>query len=147
MTEKNTSDKPTQGIDLSLDADNGDLSLKNFLASKRKQQDISLDVQTYGHRKILFWVVLSVCAALYLSFFYYVFWSHYFRLLVIHTQLAVGIALSLILVPSALLWGILRSVYKDKSKEKDEDAENSIKTTDIAKTIHALTRIYPPSSH
>ena len=78
-------------------------------------EDISLETLQVRHRKYAFTFAMWVCAILYAQFlvvFWWTFWDTYrFQLFLMH-KTSVALAISLLVVPSAILWGILRAVFK-----------------------------------
>lgn len=114
-----------------MDFSNGkDISLPSNDSSVR------LETQKIFHRKFFFWTCLIICAVLYLLFFILViraWWSDtFFQILLTHKHIGAFI-LALLIVPSALLWGLLRAAYMPENAPKETDS--LIKT---ASSLHPL---------
>ena len=106
---------------------------------------VNLDTLTYEHRKYLFWVVLGVCFGLYVAFGFFIFSNGCLVALLGYSSFAISIALALLIVPSSLLWGMMYSLYKNKSTDKDEFSWASLGEilTKIAKGVIKVS----PLSH
>lgn len=95
--------------------------------------DVRLATQKLTQRKTLFRVSLGVCIALYSLFAILVLraWccADFFQILLAHKHIGAFI-LALLIVPSALLWGMLRAAYMP------EDAK--VETDSVVKTISSL---------
>ena len=127
-----------QSIDLSENS-NGDSgrSLPSEISSQGEQ--VSLDKQKFEQRKILFRWVPIVCGASYLlfliSFCAIVFSDAYFIAFLAHKHIAIFM-LSLLIMPSFLLWGLLRAVYAPESYDDDiKDLIKTIKATHPASNV------------
>ena len=132
------SSETNQSIDLSENS-NGDSgrSMPSEVSSQGVQ--VSLDKQKFEQRKKLFLLVPTVCGVSYLlfliSFGAIVFSDTYFIAFLAHKHIAIFM-LSLLIMPSFLLWGLLRAVYAPESN--DEDIKNLIKTI---KATHPASNI------
>lgn len=127
-----------QSIDLSENS-NGDSgrSLPSEISSPGEQ--VSLDKQKVEQRKILFWIVPIVCGVSYLLFLTslcaVVAVDTYFIAFLAHKHIAIFM-LSLLIMPSFLLWGLVRAVYAPESNDDDiKDLIKTIKATHPASNI------------
>lgn len=99
---------------------------------------VSLDTQKLHQRKNLFFWVKIVCASSYglflVSFVLVIFCEKYFTAFLEHKHLAFFL-LALLLMPSFLMWGLLRAVYAPESKKDDEDAIKIINAAHPASNV------------
>lgn len=115
-----TSDETNTSQDLS--GENTPQSLSSIVITEGGQQnEILLDTQRYRHRQWLFIAVFIICSLLYVIFFS-VMWLLSTHTIMLQMFLAhkhvIGLVLALLLVPSAMLWGLVRAVFRvDPSKE------------------------------
>ena len=99
---------------------------------------VSLDRQKLNQRENLFFWVKVICGASYIlflaSFFVAIFCDKYFSAFLEHKHLAFFL-LALLLMPSFLMWGLLRAVYAPESKKDDEDAIKIINAAHPASNV------------
>lgn len=95
--------------------------------------------QSRKYQKFAFYGASGICLLLYISFFVMLFELHsnteMLRLYLEHKHLF-GLFLSLLIVPSAILWGLLRAVFHVSTSSSQSN------TSDILKTI---TTLHPSS--
>ncbi|WP_297848798.1 hypothetical protein [uncultured Desulfovibrio sp.] len=128
-----------------MTSDNQEKNQETFAMDFSNGKDISLpandssvrlETQKIFHRRFLFWTCLGICAVLYLLFGILViraWWSDaFFQILLAHKHIGAFI-LALLIVPSALLWGLLRAAYMPETAPKE--ADNLVKT---ASSLHPL---------
>lgn len=135
------------GKDLSQDpveSKNGDGSI----LTSESHLDVSLEKLVLRHRKWLFVVVLIVCCLLYLALFCVLFCllfykGSHFVYLVERTPYVIAFAISLLLVPSALLWGLIRAVFLNKNDDYGKKEE--VGTVDLVSLLKALSKVHPTS--
>ena len=87
--------------------------------------EIRLTSQKIKHREILFKTCMGVCGALYLMFiilFIYAWWSDAFFQTLLNYKHIGAFILALLIVPSALLWGLLRAAYMPEHSPKESDS-------------------------
>ena len=127
-----------QSIDLSENS-NGDSgrSLPSEISSQGEQ--VSLDKQKFEQRKMLFSLIPIVCGVSYLlfliSFGAIVISDKYFSVFLEHKHIAIFM-LSLLIMPSFLLWGLLRAVYVPENNDDDiKDLIKTIKATHPASNV------------
>ena len=81
------------------------------------------------YRNFAFWCAIAVCAILYIAFsiaIILIMTSHvWLQTIIIHKHL-LGLLLALLIVPSALLWGIIRAVFKISQQGSAEDAIKTV---------------------
>ena len=109
---------------LDQDLSGGDTS-SIIVTDGDNEKSISLDLQRYEQRKFLFCAVCIVCFLLYVTFFG-VMWAMASHTIVLQMFIAhehaVGLVLALLLVPSAMIWGLVRAIFKvESSKESYSD--------------------------
>ena len=80
------------------------------------------DAQRRRYKTYLFWASVCICALLYFSFFslLILLFTHtvMLQMFLAHKH-TLGLFLALLLVPSAILWGLVRAVFKvEVSQEK-----------------------------
>lgn len=126
-----TNEKLKNPSEYIMDFSNGkDISLPS------NDSNVRLETQKIFHRKLLFWTCLIICAVLYLLFFILfirAWWSDaFFQILLTHKHIGAFI-LALLIVPSALLWGLLRAAYMPENASKETDS--LVKT---ASSLHPL---------
>lgn len=101
-----------------------DISNGNDASLVAASDDVRLTTQKITYRKILFWLCLTICGILYLSFFWLLsraIWDEkFFQILLTHQHIG-AFVLALLIVPSALLWGLLRVAYMPEHTEKETD--------------------------
>ncbi len=106
----------------SQDLSGGDSSQSSIIITENNQQtEISLEIQRYRHRQWLFIAVCIICALLY-AIFFSVMWMLATHIIMLQMFVAhrhvMGLLLALLLVPSAMLWGLVRAVFRiDPAKE------------------------------
>lgn len=84
---------------------------------------VNLDKQTLSQRRIVFGTTLTVCGLMFGAFGYFFFCSHFFRILIAVQPYAGVLGMAMLVIPSFLLWGLVRAVYKvgsDTEKTSDE---------------------------
>lgn len=90
----------------------GDLSQDEESVSP---SSVSLDAQRYEHRRQVFTFIKWFCGACYLLFLVFLVELHFFasmrEVFVRHPHMLI-IGMALFLVPSFILWTVIRSVYK-----------------------------------
>lgn len=123
----------TNGInpsDLIMDFSNGkDRSLIS------NDSEVRLARQKLLHRRVLFWGSVVMCGLLYVLFFAMVIYAcsscTFFQILLTYKHIGAFI-LALLIVPSALLWGLLRAAYMPEHSPKESDS-----------LIKAATNLHP----
>ena len=87
--------------------------------------EVLLAQQKLVHRRVLFWTCIGICAGLYLLFALLVIraWCSdaFFQTLLNYKHIGAFI-LALLVVPSALLWGLLRAAYMPEHSPKEADS-------------------------
>ena len=117
------------------------------ISSQRRtpSNTVALGKQTLWQRKCLFWIVLAVITLMYAAFFYFVFKTHYFRLLVLQSNFAFAFAGLLFVVPSALLWGLIRNVFRQKEDPPSKSESSTISASEMIKLLELLKGYTPLS--
>lgn len=107
-----------KGLDISAAQD-------AILGKDKIDGHINLNQQKAVHRSVLFLSCLVICGLLYLLFFTFVIhalWSkEFFLILIMHKHIGAFI-LALLIVPSALLWGMLRAAYMSDRTQTEPDS-------------------------
>jgi len=88
------------------------------------------------YRKVIFWGAASICTALYILFFGFIallFFSTIAMQMFLSHSHFVAVFMALLVVPSAILWGLVRATFKIESQQNP---------TDIVK---AITSFHPTS--
>lgn len=97
--------------------------------------EVLLARQKLLHRRVLFWGCVGVCGLLYVLFFVMVVYAcsscTFFQILLTYKHVGAFI-LALLIVPSALLWGLLRAAYMPEHSPKESDS-----------LIKAATNLHP----
>lgn len=87
--------------------------------------EVRLARQKLFHRRVLFWGCVMVCGLLYVLFFGMVAYAcsscFFFQILLTYKHIGAFI-LALLIVPSALLWGLLRAAYMPEHATKETDS-------------------------
>ena len=126
------SNDPLLGVDMSAGQDQS-LVLPADTTISTGENEISLERQKLGHRKILFRICLMVCISLYIMFAAAIgraiLSDEFFLTLLAHKHIAAFI-LALLIVPSALLWGMMRAAYLPEKEAVD--------TEELAKLIKSM---------
>lgn len=126
------SNDPLLGVDMSAGQDQS-LVLPADTTISTGENEISLERQKLGHRKILFRFCLMVCISLYILFAAAIgraiLSDEFFLTLLAHKHIAAFI-LALLIVPSALLWGMMRAAYLPEKEAVD--------TEELAKLIKSM---------
>lgn len=67
------------------------------------------------YKRIAFWFALIICGALYFTFFLALVMLHFSATaqneFVVHSHL-LGLLISILIIPSAILWGVVRAVFR-----------------------------------
>ena len=94
--------------------------------------EVRLASQKLFHRRVLFWGCVVVCGLLYALFFGMVVYAcsscTFFQILLTYKHIGAFI-LALLIVPSALLWGLLRAAYMPEHSPKETDSLAKIATS------------------
>lgn len=105
-------------VSLSQDLSGGDVLISPLsidVADSPPKNEIRLELQRYRHRQWLFVAVCVICGSLY-AIFFMVMWALAMHTIMLQMFLAhkhiIGLVLALLLVPSAMLWGLVRAVFK-----------------------------------
>lgn len=77
-----------------------------------EQINVRLEAQLLAQRRFVFWATVGVCGLMFFAFGVSFFWSHFFRILIVAHSYATVLAMALLIIPSFLLWGLIRAVYK-----------------------------------
>ena len=68
------------------------------------------------YKRIAFWFALIICGALYFTFFLALVMLHFSATaqneFVVHSHLLLGLLISILIIPSAILWGVVRAVFR-----------------------------------
>lgn len=90
-------------------------------------------------RRWIFWAALAVCSILYLTFLGMVaffIWDSDMRIAILAHPHLMTLLLALLIIPSFILWGIVRSVYK-------LDQESESLTSVIGKCLQEWIKAHP----
>lgn len=74
--------------------------------------NVRLEEQLLFQRRLVFGATVTVCGLMFIAFGVSFFWSHFFRVLIVAHSYAAVLAMALLIIPSFLLWGLIRAVYK-----------------------------------
>ena len=99
-----------------------------------------LEQQTLWQRRWSFWIVLAVSVMLYAAFIFVIFFSERFRCLVAMTPFAVSIAIALLILPSLLIWSLVRAVYRSQEKTEPDAFALADKIISFAEKSHKFIR-------
>ena len=112
MTKKKIAPNPTS---------NKPVESKNFstpeqsTGTKWVDERLNHERQLRFYKKVAFWLACFICIVLYVTFFivlYLLFTNTLIlQIMIIHKHL-MTIVIALLLIPSAILWGIVRAVFK-----------------------------------
>ena len=112
------------GVDMSAGQDQSLSHGNTTISISTGKNEVSLERQKLGHRKILFRFCLWVCISLYVLFAAAIgkaiLSDDFFLTLLAHKHIAAFI-LALLIVPSALLWGMMRAAYMPEKEPVDAE--------------------------
>lgn len=78
-------------------------------------EKLAHDSQRRCYKAVLFWTASTICLLLYMIFFAFLwifFTDTVFMQIFLEHKHITGLALALVLVPSAILWGLVRAIFK-----------------------------------
>lgn len=98
------------------------------------KERLTHEKQLRFYKTIVFWFTLGICILLYGVFFLGLFMLHYSPTaqnnFISHNHL-LGILLAVLIIPSAILWGIVRAVFRISS------------STTSSETIQTVSSLHP----
>jgi len=126
MSKKKSTPNPTS---------NKPVESKNFstpeqsTGTKWVDERLNHERQLRFYKKVIFWLACSICIFLYVIFFiilFLLFKSTLVLQIVIAHKHLMTILMALLLIPSAILWGMVRAVFKVSSASNSSEVVKTI---------------------
>lgn len=89
------------------------------------------DEQTLVHRTVLFYFIVILCVIFFTGAGIFIFEAKFLRSMIKVTPLVIGLAGGLCLIPTVLLWVMVRAVFKGQQGSEIPDAPTADKCLDL----------------